>query len=65
MFNLFLPQNPLRALRLGESHLFFSLAEALRPQRTSMFNLFLPQKPLRALRLCESKYLFNLMITAF
>jgi len=33
--------------------LFFSLAEAQRPQRTSMFILFLPQTPLRALRPCE------------
>ena len=32
----------------------FSLAEAQRPQRTSMFILFSPQTPLRTLRLGES-----------
>jgi len=37
MFELFLPQATLRALRLGESLLFFSLAEAQSPQRISMF----------------------------
>jgi hypothetical protein len=46
---LFLPQTPLRTSRLGEILLFFSLAEAQRPQRISMF-LFLPQTPLLTLR---------------
>jgi len=37
MFELFLPQTPLRTLRPGEIYLFLSLAEAQRPQRISMF----------------------------
>jgi hypothetical protein len=96
MFDLFLPQKPLRTLRtlrLGEiifvfisrkgakdakkfdvylvvtpntsacsaplrDFIVFSLAEAQRPQRTSMFIWYLPQTPLRALRLREIIYVF-------
>jgi hypothetical protein len=38
-------------------YIYFFLAEALRPQRTSMFNLLLPKTPLRSLRLGEKKKL--------
>jgi hypothetical protein len=58
MFILFLPQIPLRTLRLGEKICFFSLAEAQGSQRTSMYILFLPHTPLRALRLGEKFYVF-------
>ena len=58
MFDLLLPQAPLRALRLSEIYLLFSLAEAQRPQRTSMCILFLPRTPLRTLRLGESLFVF-------
>jgi len=37
MFDLFLPQIPLRTLRPGEIIFVFSLAEAQGPQRISMF----------------------------
>ena len=58
MFVLFLPQTPLRTLRLGEKICFFSLAEAQGSQRTSMYILFLPHTPLRTLRLGEKFYVF-------
>ena len=43
---------------LARDIVFFSLAEAQRPQRTSMFDLFLPKKPLRTLRLGEKYHFF-------
>ena len=61
LFVLFLPQTPLRALRLCESLLFLSLAEAQRPQWALMFDLFLPQIPLRTLRLGEIIFVFFLL----
>ena len=58
MFILFIPQTSLRALRLSEIYLFFSLAQALRPQRTSCSCLLLHHIPLRALRPGESLFGF-------
>ena len=50
----FYPKHLCVLCALARVYLFFSLAEAQRPQRTSMFILFSPQTPLRTLRLGES-----------
>ena len=55
MFNLFLPQKPLRALRLCEIILVFISRKGARVAEKYKFILFLHKTPLRTLRLGERK----------